>query len=202
MSAFTIGTDVYVACDDLVSFEPNGPGKLVVIDATTDTVRTTIALPVANPQGNFAALADGDLLIAAQTYDSATTEMAGCIARVTPGATPTSSCALTNAQLGGLADHVALAGDTAYVATTSFDFTTSFLQTWDVASATVSGAISAASEQITDVAVCSDGTIVAADQAKAAPGLRIFSGSVETTTAALPIGLPPDDGNQLVCYDR
>ena len=33
VSAYAVGTDVYVACGDLLDFVPNGPGKIVVIDS-------------------------------------------------------------------------------------------------------------------------------------------------------------------------
>lgn len=97
VSAFTIGTDVYVACDLLDDTNPNlppkGNGKVVVIDSTTDTVRTTITLPVPNPQSEFEQLPDQDLMIAAQDFSNAT---AGCIVRVTPGTTPMATCQINN----------------------------------------------------------------------------------------------------------
>jgi hypothetical protein len=203
VSAFVVGTDVYVACDLLDSnFKPKGNGKIVVIDSATDTVRTTITLPVPNPQNEFAVLPTGDLLIAAESFDTPTT---GCIARITPGATPTSTCAIMNSDLGGTANHIDVqtgATPTVWAAVSSFDFTTATLHAWDVTTATLhAGSISSADEMINDVAACPDGTIVAADATMAAPGLRMFTGTTETTTAALPFGLPPGFGNGLVCYN-
>ncbi len=206
VSAFTVGTDVYVACDiyDETTFVPEGNGKIVVIDSTTDTVRTTITLNVPNPQNEFAQLPDGDLMIAAQEFTSATTESQGCIVRITPGTTPVATCQINNSDLNGLANHIALkpAPDPAlWLAVASFDFSTGSLSSWNVVNAQLTNTISAASEMIKDVTACPDGTVIAADGTTTAPGFRVFSGTTETTTMALPFGLPPGDGNGMVCYD-
>ena len=72
ISAFTVGTNVFVACDDLddtnAQLPPRGVGKIVVIDSTNDTVTTTISMPVENPQSIFQrspmdSMFGGDLLI-------------------------------------------------------------------------------------------------------------------------------------------
>jgi hypothetical protein len=62
--------------------------------------------------------------------------------------------------------------------------------------------VSPSTETITDVAVCPDNTIIAADQNATLNGLRIYTGTTELTTMPLPIGLAPGDGNGIVCYDR
>jgi hypothetical protein len=41
---------------------------------------------------------------------------------------------------------------------------------------------------------------VVADTTRNANGLRVYEGTVEKTTAALPIGLPPTSTRGLECY--
>jgi len=202
VSAFAVGTDVYVACDLLdetdMNMPPKGNGKIVVIDSTTDSVRTTITLPVPNPQNEFAQLPDMSLLIAAEDFSDASN---GCIVRVTPGANPNATCQIKNTDVNGTANHIAVdASGTAYISVASLDFTTNSLSSWAMGGSTVTNSISAASESITDVAVCPDGSIVAGDAAMAAPGFRVFKGGTELTKAALPFGEPPGFGNGMVCY--
>lgn len=205
VSAYTVGTDVYVACDvyDETTFVNESNGKIAVIDSTTDTVRTTISLDVENPQNEFEPLPDGDLLIAAEPLDSGSDRMTGCVARITPGATPTQKCQLTNIDLGGLVNAMAVtpgADPVLYLSVSAFDFSTSSLSTWDVGSGALANNVSPASEAITDVTTCPDGSVIVGDQTMAAPGLRIYKGTTEVTTAALPFGLAPGDGDGMACY--
>jgi len=104
VGAYAVGTDVYVVCEDLDNnFTPRAAGELVVIDSTTDTIRTKLALPVANPQGFIKALGT-DLIVT--TYDSP----AGCTIKITPGATPSATCVTQNADLGGTPIAFAVSG--------------------------------------------------------------------------------------------
>jgi hypothetical protein len=206
VSAYTVGTDVYVACDiyNESTFANEGNGKIVVIDSTTDTVRTTITLDVENPQNEFQQLPDGDLVISAEPLDSGSDEMTGCVARITPGATPTQKCQIENTELAGIVDAMTVtpgADPMLYLAVTSFDFSTSSISTWAVGSGSATtNNVSAASQFDTDVAACPDGSVIVADQTMAAPGLRVYKNGVEVTTAALPFGLAPGDGNDMACY--
>ncbi len=206
VSAFAVGTDVYVACDiyDETTFAPEGNGKLVVIDSTTDTVRTTVTMPVENPQGELTQLPDMDLMISAEALDNGSDEAKGCVVRVTPGTTPAAVCQIENTDLNGIVNHMALKpapNPLLYISVEAFDFSGASLSTWGVTADTVVNSISPSTETITDVAACPDGSIIAADQNATLNGLRIYNGSAEVTTAPLPIGLPPGDGNGMVCYD-
>jgi hypothetical protein len=206
VSAFAVGTDVYVACDiyNETTFVPEGNGKLVVIDSTTDTVRTTVTMPVENPQGELTQLPDMDLMISAEALDNGSDEAKGCVVRVTPGTTPAAVCQIENTDLNGIVNHMSLKpapSPVLWISVEAFDFSGASLSTWDVLHATVANSISPASETITDVAACPDGNVIAADQNMTANGFRIFNGTSEVTTAALPFGLPPGDGNGMVCYD-
>ena len=205
VAAYTVGTDVYVACelldDTMMDLPPKGDGQVAVIDSTTDTVRTTLALPAPNPQAEFTALPDGDLMIAAQSFSD---QADGCIVRITPGSTPVATCQIDNGALNGTSLHMALKpapGPVLWLAVESFDGSTSTLSTWDVLDATVTNSLSAPGEVIQDVAACPDGSVVAADATMNATGFRVFSGTTELTTKPLPFGEPPGFGNGMVCYD-
>jgi hypothetical protein len=190
-----VGTDIYVTCENLVSFVPASVGKLVVIDSTTDTVKTHIDLPVQNPQNLIAELADHTLVVS--SYDKA----AGCTMQITPGATPTATCLVGNSQLamnGAEPTHIAVQGGKIWFASTT-DYTDGGLRSYDTATAMMGAMVAPSTENIRDVAVCPNGKIVVADTAGNG-GLRVYQDGAELTTAALPIGLPPGFGNNLVCY--
>ena len=87
VSAYAVGTKVYVACGVLDSFAAVEPGKVAVIDTATDTMVASVSMNYANPYGFFVATpADstyvGDLLIA--TAPSMTSYATGCIQRIRP----------------------------------------------------------------------------------------------------------------------
>ena len=198
VAAYTMGTDVYVACEVLdnsnMNLPPRGLGVLVVIDSTTDTVRTHIALPVANPSGFFKQHAS-DLLIA--TYDAA----AGCTIKITPGATPTAACLVMNSALGGTANSIDIAGDKLWFAYSSADFTHAWARAYDLTAATFAANMTPDALSIHDVAVCPDGKIAVTEGAFGeAGGIRIYNAGAELTSGALAIGIPPVFSNGLVCY--
>jgi DNA-binding beta-propeller fold protein YncE len=205
VSAYAVGTDVYVACDLLdATFTPRGNGKVAVIDSTTDTVRTTVTLPAKNPQNLFVrspmtSAFGGDLLI--PTLDFVTTTN-GCIVRVSIGATPTASCAIQNTDLGGTATHIDVQDGPVpmlWLAVTS-DFTDGTLRAFDMQTSSLwTGSVSAGTEAVRDLATCPDGKVVVSD-VKGNGGVRVYDGSTELTMAELPIGLPPGFGNGILCY--
>ncbi|MEO6776059.1 MAG: hypothetical protein ABI467_24065 [Kofleriaceae bacterium] len=190
-----VGTDIYVTCENLLAFAPASVGKLVVIDSTTDTIKTHVDLPVEDPQNLIAELADHTLVVS--SYDKA----AGCTMRITPGATPTATCLVGNSQLainGAEPTHIAVQGDKIWFASTT-DYVDGGLRSYDIATSMMGALVAPASESIRDIAVCPNGKLVVAD-ATGSGGLRVFDNGTELTTAALPIGLPPGFGNNLICY--
>ncbi len=210
VSAYAIGTKVYVACAMLDNFAAVEVGKIAVIDSTTDTLITSVAMNYKNPYGFFVRAPEtstytGDLLIG--SAPSLTAYTAGCLERVSTGDTPSVGCGPTNQQLGGFANKLAIAdgGDTLYVAIGTYDASfmnpTGVLRALDLATGTLADApISATDELVIDVAACPGGDVVAMDQTLSATGLRVWRGQTERTTEALSIGLPPTV-NGLVCYD-
>ena len=193
VAAFAVGTDVYVACENLNNgFQPVTNGLIAVIDSTTDTVRTHFSLPVKNPQSLMHQLPDNRLVVS--TYDA----MNGCIAAITPGATPTAACLTTNTLLGGEPTTVVLEGTKIWVAYTT-NFTDGWVRAYDTASSTFAPVMNAAAETLRDLTVCPDGKLVVADFTGNG-GLRVYDGATELTTAEVPIGLKVGFGNGLVCY--
>jgi hypothetical protein len=190
-----VGSDLYVTCENLVSFMPATAGKLVVIDSTTNTVKTHIDLPVQNPQNLIAELADHTLVVS--SYD----KVNGCTMQITPGATPTATCLVGNSQLatnGAEPTHIAVQGGKIWFASTT-DYVDGALRSYDTATSMMGAMVAPASESIRDIAVCPNGKLVVADTAGNG-GLRVYQDGTELTTAALAIGLPPGFGNNLVCY--
>jgi hypothetical protein len=206
VSAFAVDGKVFVACGLLDNFAATRPGKVAVIDVATDTVTTSFDLPARNPIGLFArggAALGGDLLLG--TAPSFTDYTSGCVVRVTTGATPAANgCLVSNQDLGGLANHIAVDPDdgTPWVAVTGyagpgFDNPYGRLRALDRTSGVPGVVRSTAGQQIDDVAACGDGYLITADGA--AGGVRIWKDGVERTTAALDIGRPTGFGNNMAC---
>ncbi len=211
ISAYAVGTKVYVACGVLDNFVATEVGKIAVIDSTTDTLITSVDMSYGNPYGFFErAPADstyaGDLLIG--SAPSLTSYATGCIERVNVGGeTPTVGCGLSNQELGGFANRLSVAADGSllYIAVGTYDATfqnpTGALKGFDLASGTLwTAPLSAAEQLIIDVAACPGGDVVATDQTLNKTGLRVWRGTTERTTDALSIGLPPTV-NALACFD-
>jgi hypothetical protein len=211
VSAYAVGTRVYVACGLLdPTFTPRGPGKMVVIDTTRDVVETSFDLPAANPAGLIMSSAPattygGDLLV--PTVPSFTDMRMGCLARVrTTGAPGANGCAVSNLELGGYVNHAEMSADGArlWLATALFspDFSTQTgkLRALDVVRGELDPVVSAASQMIVDVATCPDGRVVASDITMDDSGLRIWKDGVEETTATIDIGRPVSPGNGLICW--
>jgi hypothetical protein len=197
-AAFAVGTDVYVACGILDNTDMNLPpktnGVLVVIDTTTDTVRTHITMPVKNPEGFFRKHGS-DLLIA--TYDAAN----GCTIKITPGTTPTATCLVMNNELGGTANSIDVAGDKLWFAYSNATFTNSWARSYDLTTSMFAANMTPDAQSIHDVAVCPDGKIAVTEGAFGdAGGIRIYNNGTEVTTGAISIGIAPVFSNGLVCY--
>jgi hypothetical protein len=209
-SIYLVGKDLYVACQLLDNSQeflpPRGPGKVYVIDTATDRVRATLTLGHQNPfslleQVPVGAPHAGDLVVGTVRFDDGS----GCVERITPGATPVvSGCLVSNADLGGYASRIAFEAD-AGGSITFFAVPTTFpdsnLRAFDMPTSLLwSGSLNKSTEIVNDVVVCPEDQIVVADTTKDANGLRVYEGSAEKTTAALPIGLPPTSTHGLVCY--
>lgn len=209
VSVAAVGDRVFVACGILDSnFQPRGPGKIAVIDSKTDTVTSSFDLPDKNPAGYLTQVAglDGDLVIALapdfQKFDT------GGLARVSTGATPAAhGYAVTNAALGGIANHLDLSpdGKSLWIDATAYDANFNLsgkVVALDLATlALAPSAMTPSSVLATDVAACPNGFAAVVDSTFGAAGVRIFrpDGS-EMTTGAVDFGRAPDFGNNTICY--
>jgi len=209
ISAYLVGTDVYIACEILndTTFVPRGPGKIVVIDSASDTIRTMFDLSQLNPFGVFEALPEdlgGGLVIPSYTFDDLTK---GCVERITTGATPSSmGCLATNMELGGLVNHIEFQrlGSTPIVWMTVSWFEPEpigNLQGLDLETGDLwPEPLTPTTQLLVDMTTCPDGKIVVADATMDKHGLRVYDGGLEVTTAPLAIGLKPASSHGLVCY--
>lgn len=211
VSAFRVVHDVYVACELLdENFSARGPGKIVVIDTLTDTVRATVTMTNANPFGVFERMpaeAGGDLVI--PTVPSFFDATQGCVERIAPGSTPVANgCVVTNQALGGFVSRIdfQLLGTVPiqWMVVNNGQFGAGVranLQGYDLAGEQLWPApISPDSQLLVDAVVCPNGLIVVADQTMASNGLRVYDGGSEKTSAALAFGLKPNSARGLVCY--
>lgn len=209
-SIYVVGGDLYVACgllDDTQTYlPPRGPGKVYVVDPNSLAITRTITLANKNPFGALERIPvgapnEGDLVI--PTIDWATSE--GCIERVTTGPNAASAgCVVTNADLGGGGAYVVRAEINAQDATmfaAVSKYPDAKLRGYDLTAGTLwADPVSPAAQTIVDVAVCPTGDVVVSDSTMDAAGLRVYRGTVEQTTAALPVGLRPQSSHGLLCY--
>lgn len=207
ISAQRVGSDIYVACGllDPSTFSARGPGKIAVIDAATDTVKTTLTLSTANPFPLLERMPSGDLVI--PTAPAFGNIQMGCIERIAiSGGTATAAgCIVSNADLGGFVGRIEfqMLGDTLmmWMVVNSPSFDAAGLEGYDLTTNTLwPDAITPATQLIGDVAVCPDGRLVVTDKTMAANGLRVYEGGAEKTTAPLAVGLSPQSSRGVVCY--
>ncbi|HUJ59240.1 MAG TPA: hypothetical protein VLX92_12130 [Kofleriaceae bacterium] len=209
VSVYLVGTDLYVACELLddtnVDLPPRGPGKVYVVDTTSNTITHSITMMNPNPFGVFHQLATGDLVI--PTVDFGATTPNGCVERITTGANPASAgCTVMDAQLSsyvaGLDVQLLEDGDSImWMAASNFDFMHGTLNGFDLGTNTLWAApISGSGEVIVSVAVCPSTHVVVADSTMAASGVRIFYNAQEVTTAPLFAGLRTQNADAIVCY--
>lgn len=217
-SAVAVGTKVFVACQRFDrSTNPwvlRGPGRIVVIDAMTDTVQTafsigTIDEPLMNPVGLLqptpsGGAFDGDLLLPMVPSFSDTSM--GCLARIrTRGIPAFNGCAATNMAMDGYVNRVSVSpsGDKAWLAVFRYQFSPfaefGHVRSLDLMTGALGAPVTTSTNTIVDVASCPGGYVVMTDTAGTA-GVRIFKDGVETTTAALDLGRVPNQPNSLVCF--
>ena len=206
VSAYTVGNDVYVACELLdENFAPRGPGKVAVIDPTALTVRTTLTLSTANPFGVFAELPDdGGLVI--PTFDFAN-PTARCLEHVAVGTPMAKGCLIQNAALGGYVVRAVVnelgGSHMLWMIVNNGNFSAERARMWgyDLTTKTLwSDPLTPEAQVLTDIAACSDGRVIVADKTMAANGLRVYEGAQERTTEPLAIGLRPQSSPAIVCY--
>jgi hypothetical protein len=205
-SVYAVDGKLVITCGLLEGFAATRDAVVVVYDPA-DRSMITVPLAARNPIGFLqptpkSSVFGGDLLIGTADYLDPSKQ---CLLRINPQ-TGASSCAVTNAALGGIANHYESdpSTGTLFVAPTYYDADFQLqgaLRAVDLTSAAVAPkAWSAATQAISDLAVCPDGTVVASDASFGASGVRIFAAGVERTTAPLGIGLPPAPQNGIVCY--
>lgn len=203
-SVYAVGNKVFAACSMQTNFTSVLDSKVAVIDATTDTYVSSTTLPYKNPFGFFQRAPEGstftgDLLLPLADFANLT---ARCVARVSTGATLTSSCAIENSALGGYPSGMSVSADgkTLYLAVAE-SFTAGKLRSYNLETGMLAAdALSASTAQIVDVAACPNGDAVVADATTNMSGLRVYRGGAERSTTAMAIGMPPVAGG-LVCYD-
>jgi hypothetical protein len=215
-SAYTVGNEVYVACQllDNTTYQPRGPGKIVVIDAATNAVKTMFDLANVNPLGLIEKLPDdvlgGDLVVPTVKFVNFLPDLTvGCVERIKTGPAPgANGCLATNLALKGFVARldVQRVGEELYQWMVVSNGKTgpearSNLQGFDLKTLVLWPApISAETELLVDGVVCPNDLVVVADQTMAANGLRVYEGGAQKTSAPLPIGLKPTSSHGLVCY--
>jgi hypothetical protein len=204
-SAYGVGDKLVITCGLLDGFAATRNGVVVIYDPATQQ-KTVTELAAKNPVGFLQPTpADsafgGDLLMATADYGD---HEAQCVLRINP-VTGANRCAISNAELGGIANHFESDATTGalYIAPTYYEGfeLRGALRTVNLSSGQVAAtAWSKADHAISDLAVCPDGSVVGVEATFGASGVRIYKDGVERTAAPLSIGLPPVPQNAIVCY--
>jgi hypothetical protein len=197
ISAVAVGTKVFVACGLLNNFAADTNGKIAVIDTADDSVETTFDLPEKNPQGWLVQSGD-DLLLG--TVPDFQDYSVGCLVDITTGATPTATCKVTNADLGGFVSRVGVDDDYTWLVVNAYDenfFPSGWISRMR-ADAVPSAPLTPGTQIIVDLALCG-GHVFASDGASA--GMRVYhiASVAEETSEAVDLGLPPAYGNAIAC---
>ncbi len=223
-SVYYANNQLFFACglldDTNANLPPRGPGKIYVVNPTTNTIKQTITMMTNNPIALFeqiplAAPHGGDLLL--PTIDFGTG--LGCVERIaTSGTLGSAGCVVDNSALGtfAFASRVAFyapefTGPVAPIVVTPLmylgvsSYPMGFVRNYDLASdMMLPGALTATTQVVGDLALCPGGELVIADNppppSTAPNGLRVYQGATEKTAAPLPIGLKPASSHGLVCY--
>lgn len=212
VSAYAVGTKVFVACSMQTNFASVMDSKVAVIDTLTDTYLTSATLPYKNPFGFFQRAPEGstftgDLLIPLVDFgvfgDNTMPPMLAtrCVARVSTGATLTIGCAIQNSDLGGYPANMSVSpdGKTLYLAVEE-SFTVGKLRSYNLETGTLAPDPIGTSTSIIDVAACPNGDVAVSDTTQNMSGVRVYRGTTERTTSALSIGNTPV-ATGLICYD-
>ena len=216
-SIAAVGGTLYVSCgvlDPTMQYAPRGNGKVAVIDAQSATLTSTLDMPAENPVGWFtlspaASMLGGDLVIGTvPNYSDFTT---GCLVRVSTGSSPTATCAVSNADLGGYVNHSEVSddGNFLYMAVTGYDSNFNgfgHLRGFDLTSLTLwDGSLSPDNQVIDDLTTCGDGYVIVAERTAdssgnvTSSGLHVYQDATELTTTPISIGMPTGFGNNLIC---
>lgn len=206
VSAWAVGSELVVVCGVLEGFSAVRNAKVAIYDTVSGAVRVG-ELAARNPVGFLQptptdSVFAGDLLIATADFGDPQSQ---CVLRLDPR-TARSRCAIDNAALGGIANHLGVHPKTGNLLATGTYYDDMFrlrgaLRAINLGTGAVAPSpLSAASYAIADFAVCPDGAIVTTDAAVGATGVRIYRDGQEQTTAPLPIGLPPVPQNGVVCF--
>lgn len=204
-SIYAVGKKLVVVCGLLQAFAVVRDAVAVIYDTATGQMTAT-TLAARNPVGYLqptpeSSVFAGDLLVATADFADHTRQ---CVVRIDPE-TGANACAIPNAALDGIANHYESdpATGALYVVPTHYEGFTlrGALRTVDLTSGAVAPrSWSPATQAISDLAVCPDGTVVATDATFGESGVRLFTTGAERTAAPLSIGLPPSPQNAIVCY--
>ncbi|HTJ42001.1 MAG TPA: hypothetical protein VL463_07875 [Kofleriaceae bacterium] len=209
VSVIAAGDKLFAVCGTLDDhFAPRGNAKVAVIDPAQLKMTSSFELPSANPVGYLLQVPglDGDLVMAlAPDFQDFST---GCLARIKTTGTPAANgCAVTNAAIGGIANHFELApdGKSLWIDSTAYDASFNLsgkVVALDLASLQLwPQAMTPPTMVATDLAACPNGYAVVVDSTFGKAGVRIFDAlGHETTAGAEDIGRAPGFGNNVVCY--
>ncbi len=217
-SIYKVGNKLYVACqllDDTQQFlPPRGNGKVYVVDTVSRAITSTIDLSTVNPFSLLEQLPDGDLVIGTVDFRFGMNN-AGCIQRITTGATPSASCMIDNSMFdGGFAGRLDVTSGQLdipkelLVLVPRADFSGGDIRVITIDPVALQpAAFSIAGQALSDIAACPDLKVVAAENPPfgapddAPQGLRVYTApATEATSSAVPIGLKPSSSHGLVCY--
>jgi len=177
-------------------FVPTGPGRLAVVDTTTDTVTTAIDLAIENPFAETKGLvyhAASDRIYVGGPGNLFTDLDDGGIEIVDPVGLRSEGIVITGAELGGdLTDFVLVGTERAYALVADARFEVSLVEV-DLGTRQVVATLASSEFLISDIELDESGTLCMADRDPLRPGLRCFdiADNSELTDEPVYPGLTP-----------
>jgi len=220
-SIYKIGGKLFVTCQLLDNTDqqlpPRSTSKVYVVDAATRAITNELDMTTVNPFSLLERLPDDSLVVGTVDFRFGNNN-AGCIERITTGATPAVSCLVNNTMLaGGFASRMDVypgqldVSPQLRVLVPRADFSGGDiriidLQNLDTGVTVDANIFNTPGQALNDLAQCPNHYLAAAENPpfgaplNAAQGLRLYAGTEELTNLAVRIGLKPTSSHGLVCY--
>ena len=204
-SIIAVGERLYVSCQllDRATFAPRGNGKVAVLNTSNDSLETVFDLTASNPSAQFVQTDSGDLIFStAPGAIFGGSNDAGCVERISTGATPAlEECLTSNVELNAYPRQVLPHGD-AIMFVNVEGFTAADIR--EVSGGVVSTvSLPGLGTNIGNITECPTGHLVVDDNTTDARGVRVYDESGAAVNATpLDVGWSEffSPSNSTICW--
>ena len=204
-SIVAVGERLYVSCQilDRSTFAPRGNGKVAVLDTSDDSLEMVLDLTASNPTAHFAQTDSGDLIFStAPGAIFGAKNDAGCVERISTGATPAlEECLTSNVELNAYPRQVLPQGDSILFVNVE-GFSAADLRSV-TAGVVTTVSLPGLGTNIGNITECPTGHLVVDDNTSDARGLRVYDeAGAAVTTEPLDVGWSEffSPSNSTICW--